>query len=160
MLSVSVSFPSLLRMPRAPFSIVRSWSVTPPEATVTTVPVVVPSRTAGEPAGPPGQVVMVTGDEMTGWSWIVPDTSMVAPEGALVRAWLTVAQGLAFAQGPASTPPCDTYKVSAVAARAATGTKAPKASAAPSPIATYRPARPRAQEKACAFTTTAPLGCQ
>jgi hypothetical protein len=65
---------------------VRSWSVTPSAATVTTAPEAVPSRTPGEPAGPPGHVVMVTGDEMTGWSSIVPDTSMVAPEGALVRA--------------------------------------------------------------------------
>jgi hypothetical protein len=29
---------------------------------------------------------MVTGDEMTGWSLIVPETLMVAPEAAVVRA--------------------------------------------------------------------------
>ena len=47
-----------------------------------TVPLGVPSRTAGEPAGPPGHVVMVTAAEMLRWSSMVPETSMVAPEGA------------------------------------------------------------------------------
>ena len=57
-----------------------------PGSTVTTGPLAVPSRAAGRPAGPPGQVVMVTGDLMARWSSIVPETSMVAPEAALVRA--------------------------------------------------------------------------
>ena len=54
--------------------------------TVTTVPVAAPSRTPGETAGPLGHVVMVTGDVMLRWSWIVPETSIVAPEAAWVRA--------------------------------------------------------------------------
>jgi hypothetical protein len=60
--------------------------VTPVTRTVTTAPVVDPSKTPGEPAGPPGHVVMVTGTEMLTWSSIVPETSIVAPEAALVRA--------------------------------------------------------------------------
>jgi hypothetical protein len=82
-LSVSVTAP-WLKMPYSPSSIVRLVRVTPvtDASTVTTGPsCAVPSRTAGEPAGPPGHVVMVTGDEMTGWSSIVPETSIVAPEG-------------------------------------------------------------------------------
>jgi hypothetical protein len=75
-LSVSVTVP-WLKMPYSPFSIVRLVRVTPvtDASTVTTgLSCAVPSRTAGEPAGPPGHVVMVTGDEMTGWSSIVPET--------------------------------------------------------------------------------------
>jgi len=79
--------------------------------------------------GPPGHLVMVTGDLMvTSWPLIVPETLMVAPEAALVRAWLTVAHGLADVHAALSEPPCDTYKVFGAAAWAATGANAPKAS--------------------------------
>ena len=61
-------------------------------------------------------MVMVTGCEMLRWSSIVPETLMVAPEAALVRAKLTVAHGLADVHVPLSKPPCDTYKVFGAAA--------------------------------------------
>jgi hypothetical protein len=76
--------PDIVRFP--PPSIVMSSIFTPAASFPTTVPFPAPSRIPGEPAGPPGHVVMVTGDEMLRWSSIVPETSMVAPEAALVRA--------------------------------------------------------------------------
>src|SRR5262249_21077874 len=119
----------------------------------------VPSSTAGETAGPPGQVVMVTGCEMVMWSSILPETLMVAPEAALVRAKLTVEQGLVDVQVPLSNPPCHTYKASGAAAWGAAGAKAPKASTtapAPSVVAAYRPACPRIRTIACVFMETPP----
>ena len=108
-----------------PCWIVRSSRVTPvtPLVTPTTGgPLIVPSRTAREPSGPPGHLVMVTGDLIvTSWSSIVPETLMVAPEAALVRAWLTVARGLADVHAGRYRLPCDTYKVFGAAAWAATG---------------------------------------
>src|SRR5690348_1237035 len=131
-LSVMLRVPKLLMPTCPPCWIVRSWRftpVTPPSTVTTDDPLDVPSRTPREPSGPPGHLVMVTGDLMvTSWSLIVPETLMVAPEAARVRAWLTVAHGLADVQGALSEPPCDTYKVFGAAAWAAAGANTPKAS--------------------------------
>ena len=85
----------------------------------------------------------------------MPETLIVAPEAALVRAKLTVAHGFADGQVPLSRPPCDTNKVFGAAAWAAAGAKIPKASTAPAPsaVAAYRPAR-RREERACVFMET------
>lgn len=70
---------------------------------------------------------------MLRWSSIVPETWIVAPEAALVSAWLTVRHGLADVQGALSEPPYETNK-SVGGAACAAGTSTAHTSIAAAPI--------------------------